>query len=405
MIQQPAPPRAWRFWAYVASQVVSSTGDQVHLLAIGLLALQLTDSAFSFALLTTFSTIPNLGVALVAGTVADRMNRRVLMILADGARALIVASIVALALTGHLTLWYLYVTAFCLVFLGHFFDTAALAMLPEMVSAEHLGQANAQLYTAQSGSGLIGPGLAGVIIGAVGLLWAVTLNAASFLFSSAALLLIGRGSSLGTIDRAGLTARPSFLRDLRDGITFSLERPILRTTALVVMVGNIGAAAMFSIVLYYAVRVLGVTATEVGFVLAFAGAGGLLGSLIANRVATRFGRGNAIVIGEAMVALAGLLLLFGGNVYAYALAMFVEYMAIPTVTVNTRALRQSSAPKEMYGRVFAFSRTVGLGTVPIGALLGGLIAERYGVRPVFALGVLLAAAAAFGGWRAGLRSA
>ena len=76
MVEPPAPPRAWRFWAYVASQVVSSTGDQVHLLAIGLLALHLTDSAFSFALLTTFSTIPNLGVALVAGTVADREPSR-----------------------------------------------------------------------------------------------------------------------------------------------------------------------------------------------------------------------------------------------------------------------------------------------------------------------------------------
>src|SRR5688572_5818175 len=237
----PIPPSRWRFYTYLAGQTASNIGDQLEGLAMGLLVIQLTGSPLYTGILAAVGTLPNLLLALLAGTLADRAHRLRLMGVAELGRGLLVLVVSLLAYLGALEVWHLFALAFIIASLNALGDAAAPTLLPELVERERLGSANGYLYMAQSGSGVVGPALAGAIVAAVGLIESLVFTGGSYVFSVIALLVVAWRTRIGA--PLGDRGRTSFWADLVEGLRYSIAQPVLRTIALMMLIVNFAFTA------------------------------------------------------------------------------------------------------------------------------------------------------------------
>lgn len=386
----------WRFYAYMAGQLVSNLGDQIVQLAAALLIVRLTGSAFQTGLLTTFAMLPNLLFSLPAGTVADRVDRRRLMIGCDFARAALIALVPLLASRGALDVWHLYVLAFTLTAINAFFDSAALAFLPALAGDERrAAAANGQLYFAQAGLSLLGPAIAGAVVAAVGLVESFLANSGAYVFSTLALAVIGFGGRFRPTSRPA-TERSSFWSDLVAGLRYVLERDVLRTIGVMMFLSNFAAMATFAVFLFHANAVMGLSATQIGLVFSVGGAGGVASALVANRLGERFGHGRVAVLGNVVEAAGIAMYAVAPDISTLAAASVLTGASPALVNVNTFAIRYKTVPGELLGRVFAVARFLAWSANPLGAFLGGVAAERFGTPPVFAASAVLVLVAASG---------
>ena len=377
-----------------AGQTASLFGSQITTLALPLLAaLTLGATPAQMSLLTAAGTAPDLLVGLVAGVWVDRLRRRPLLIAADLGRAALLLVIPLAALAGALSIGLLVAIAFGLGLLTTLFGIAYSSYLPALVPRDELAEANGRLDTSSAVAGVAGPGLAGGLVQVVTAPVAVALDAVSFLVSA---LLLGRIRAVEAPPRA--EARRGLWREVGEGLRAVAGSPLLRALAGTTMTFNFFDSFLIAIYVLYLTRELGLGAAAVGAVFAIGGAGGVLGAALAGRIARWAGLGRALIgavllaaIGELGIALAG-----GPPLVALALVGVAEATvqgAAFSFGVNSVSLRQAATPDRLLGRVTATMRFMRTGLVPLGALLGGLVAERYGLRPsvlVAGLGTLLA---------------
>jgi MFS family permease len=176
-----------RLWG---AQSISQLGSQVSQLALPLVAvIALHAPAFRVALLGTVEMLPFLLFALPAGAWVDRLARRPILVAADAGRALALGSVPLAAVLGHVTIWQLYAVGFATGTLTVFFDVAYQSYLPSLVAREQLVEGNSKLELSRSGAQIAGPGLAGLLVGAITAPYAVAVDAVSFVWSA---LLVGR---------------------------------------------------------------------------------------------------------------------------------------------------------------------------------------------------------------------
>ncbi|MGN6600655.1 MAG: MFS transporter [Actinomycetes bacterium] len=385
-----------RLWGSVA---VSMMGTQVSLLALPLTALAALDAtAGQVALLAAAGTAPFLVLGLPAGAWVDRWPRRTVMVIADVARAALLASIPAAWALGVLTLTQLYLVAFAVGSVSVLFDVASLSALPSLVPAQQIAAANGRLEAARAVAQTSGPGLGGVLVQVLSAPLAVTVDAVSYLASAA--LLRGLPAEPA---RQPASHREPLLRQVTAGLAFCLRHPYIRPLAVGAAWLNLSVEAFLAILLTWAVRELGLSAATVGIVLAASNVGYLLGSLLVPRLNALLGVGRSIAVGAALqvgfvvatLAHSGLAALW----LTAGLAMSAAGVAI--WNVNAVSLRQATTPEAMLARMNASNRFLIWGTMPIGAALGGCLASSAGLNaaavvtavaaPLSAVPVLLSA--------------
>jgi predicted MFS family arabinose efflux permease len=371
----------WRDRGFVrlfAAVAISELGSNVSFLALPLAALYILDaSAFEVALLRTVEIAPLLLFALPIGVWVDRVRRRPLMVAADFGRAAVIASVPVAYWLGHFSLTQLYVVAAAYGLLTIFFDLSYLSFVPGLVPKDRLGEANSTLLGAQSAASLAGPTLAGALVGLVGAAVAVLADAVSFLCSGVLVSLI-RGREPRP---EPATTRP--WDDLRQGVRFVFGQPTLRTLTVWISAWNLFSSAFFAILVVYYVRTLELSATTIGIVFAIANAGIVVAALVNQRLVARFGIGPVIAyvsplsdacwLGLPLAPLAfpvPFLVAFG----------FLGAMLGFFVNVNQLTLRQSITPAHLLGRMNSVVRFMYWGTAPLGAVLGGLLADALGLR-------------------------
>ena len=380
-------PEYWKLWTATA---VSNLGDGVRLAAFPLVAAALTRDAAAVAAVTFVGQLPWILFGLVAGVVADRADRRRVMVAADAFRAAVAALFALAVLTDAASLPLLYVTAFLLGTAETFFDNAAQSILPALVPRDRLDAANGPLLAAERGGNeLVGPAFGGPLFAAAAVA-PFLFDAASF--AVAALLVFAvRGSFRPERPRA----RPRLGVEVADGLRF-----VRRDRAIGGLIGAVAVLAIvdsawFSILVLYALEVLDLGATGFALLLLAGGVDGLGGSLGAARVSRRFGV-RRVLAGALVVAAATQLVLGLTTTPAVAwLMLLVSGGVFGVWNVVALSLRQSLVPDPLLGRVNAAYRVVGVGSYAVGALLGGVLAESVGLRAPFLVGVpfLLAAAA------------
>jgi MFS family permease len=372
-------PSFWRLWA---SSGLSNLADGAFKVALPLVAIRFTDSPVLIAGLALALSLPWLLFALQAGAFADRVDRRWAMLGANIARASLIIVLVLAAGFGVGSIWVLYVVAFCVGIAETIYDTSAQSILPQIVSRDLLSRANGRLYAVElTANQFVGPPLGGLLV-AVGAAIAFAAPAALWIVAVGALLLV-RGNF--RIEREG---RTTMRADIAEGLRFLWRHRILRTLAIMTGVFNLASNAMFAVFVLYAVgpnSAMGLTDPLFGILLTTTAAGSLLGSFLAERVERGLGRSRSLMLGIIGGAVLMGIPAVTANPFVIGAAFFLGGVTIVIWNVITVSLRQRISPDRLLGRVNSGYRLVAWGTMPLGAGVGGVLAQFFGLPAVFAI--------------------
>ncbi len=377
------PGDYWRLWA---SSAASNLADGVFWIAFPLLAVQLTDSPVLIAGVAIAGRLPWLVFVLVAGALADRLDRRRTMAGVALLRMVVALGLVVGVALDVVGLPLLYLVAFVLGLGETLFDTAAQSIMPSIVRREQLSVANGRLYAVEMvANQFVGPPLGG-FLAAIAIALAFAGSALAFAFAAIALMLL-HGSFKPTPAPLAEGERRSMMGDIRDGLRYLFAHRLLRTLALMVGVMNLASSAAFAIFVLYAVAPGPMGLDEVGFgmLMTTMALGSLAGSLVVARAEARLGRARlltlAVVASAVTIAMPGLT----PNAWVVGASFALSGFFMVVWNVVTVSLRQRVVPDRLLGRVNASYRLLAWGSQSIGALLGGLIGELLGLEAVFLL--------------------
>jgi predicted MFS family arabinose efflux permease len=291
-------------------------------------------------------------------------------------------------LTDLATLPMLYAVALLLGMAETLFDTSAQSLLPAIVAREDLTRANSRLFAVELvANTFVGPPLGG-LLAAAGLAVAMGAPAVAYLAGAGCLALLAGGFRATGAEPAGTTR----LRDeIAEGARFVWRHPVLRPLAIMLGVENMAFAAVLSVFVLFAVGPgpMGLSEAGYGVLLATLGAGSLLGTWLAVPAERRLGRVRTLVLSVVLNAASLVVFVLTTSPVLVGTSLAVSGVAIVLWNVITVSLRQRITPDRLLGRMNAAYRLVGWGTMPIGSLLGGVLAEWLGLRPTFLVAALI----------------
>jgi MFS family permease len=367
------------FWTLFSASFLANLSDGIFSIALPLLAVSLTTEPGLVAGVTVASRLPWLVFALIAGALADRLDRRRTMVLVDAGRAALLAGLTVAVLTGIATIWLVYVVAFVLGCFETMFDTAASSMLPNVVGKDKVVAANSRLNAVElTMNQFVGPPIGG-FLAATGIATAFGAAAAGYL--GALLCLVTLTGSF----RAERTAPPASIRaEIRDGLSYLAHHRLLRTFAFVVGPMNLASTAVFAVLVLYVVTPgpLGLDAVGFGLLITSVAVGTVAGTLLATRIERRLGRANLFVACIASLLVFDLVW-FVHNPLAIGIILALSSTVGGAFNVVFGSIRQRIVPNHLLGRVMASFRLISWGSLPLGALLGGIVAQTFGVPAVF----------------------
>jgi predicted MFS family arabinose efflux permease len=349
--------------------------------------LWLDATSAQMGILGALQTMPYLLIGLFVGAWVDRLRRRPILIAADLGRAALLGTVPLVAAFNRLTLLHVYAVGLLVGMLTVLFDVAYQSYLPSLVDRRQLVEGNSRLEVSNATGRIAGPGLGGVLVQVISAPGAIVLDAVSFVISA---LFVG---GIRTAERApsGGAGRRSIPEEIGDGIRHVARHRLLRPLVLSSAMGNLCSGIISAVFIFFLVRDVGLEPSWLGLTYAMGSAGGLLSAFVASRIATRLGIGPAIVYGKAVMAASALLVPVAGGPLPVAFAIltvsrFFGSGATVVSNVNQVSLRQAITPAHIQGRVNATTRFTDWGSLPVGALLGGLLGETIGIRPTLALG-------------------
>ncbi len=384
-----ARPDFRRLWI---GETVSQLGSMVSDLALPLVAILLVHaSTFEVGALSASQTVPFLLVGLPAGAWVDRLPKRSVLICADLVRAVALGSIPLAALMHVLTIGQLFAVAVVAGVGTVFFDVAYQSYLPELVARDEVVDGNAKLQISESVAQIAGPAAGGVLIQWLTAPYAVLVDAISFLWS---VLWLGR------IRHRSRPARPTAGRDLSGeigaGLRFVLSHRLLRAIVMCTGTSNLFHGMSAAVYFVLLARILRLSPGVIGLIAAVGSIGALVASLFAARIRARLGAGPAVWLPILVCAGPTYILPFvhrDWTLLLLAVGQVVYAAGVVTYNIAQVSLRQVLCPPELLGRMNATVRFVVWGTLPVGALLGGALGTRIGVRPTLLVAAMGASVA------------
>ena len=405
----------WRLWT---ASVISNLGDGISGVAYPWLASAVTRNPVHIALVGVATRLPWLVFSLPAGVITDRVDRRRLVVVMDGLRAIVTigVAVVVLVFQSELSspesiasgeavppagagvlLAVLYVSAVLFGLAEVLRDNAAQTLMPSVVSKENLEKANGRLWGAEMATNsFIGPPLGGFLL-AVAFSLPFFVDAGTFAVSAAMVALLAGSFRPQVKDSSA--PRPSFLTDLKEGFRWLWNHRLLRTLAIVLGLLNAASGATNATMVLFAQEVLLLDATGFGLLASAGAVGGIAGSFAASAIGKTLGPGRSLFI--AMTVFTSTFFVIGLATSATLVwSMFaIETFVVVLWNVITVSLRQAIIPDRLLGRVNSVYRFFGWGMMPIGILMGGFLVEivtgltnrDLGLRaPFFAAGAVTA---------------
>jgi predicted MFS family arabinose efflux permease len=381
----PTPRLPSTFNRLAWSNLAAQSAEQVALAAAPIVAvLMLGVGEGETGMLQTALTLPFVLFAIPAGLLADRISRRWLM---AGSEALRAAALLAVLLL----IWFKLLTLPLLALLGFIavcgtvaYSVAAPSLVPSLVSPALLPAANARIELARTVAFASGPALGGVLVGWVGA--APAFGFAAALSMIAVVLLAG----IYEPPRPAVPVRHP-VQDIREGAAFVFHHALLRPVFITQFIFNTGSFLVLAIIVPYAVRRLGLSASGVGTTLAMYGVGMVIGALLATRVMKRLQFGTVIALGPVTGFVAAIVMALTTIVPTPLLAglsFFLLGVGPILWVISTTTLRQSVTPPRLLGRVSAIN-IMSYGARPLGAALGALVGGLYGAEVCLYLAVAI----------------
>lgn len=369
-------------------QALSQFGSQITELALPVLAvlvLQATEAQVGY--LNAAAMAAFLVVGLPAGAWIDRMRKRHVMIWSDAVRALALAAVPVLFLTGHLEMWHLYAVALVVGVATVFFDVSYQSIVPSLVRPHQIAEANGKLESTQQLAGLSGPAVAGWLVGLITAPLAILTTVGTYVASMIALL--------GTRDHEERRAPEDHAplhREIGEGLAWVFGNRFLRRIVGTTGISNLFSTFIFTLTPIYYLRIIGFTPEVMGLIFSLGAVGGLLGAIATPRIVARVGEARAIPLSAIAFSLSivpfplAVLLPTPGAFALLVVQGFVMSFAVLVYNITQVTFRQRITPARLLGRMNASIRFCVWGVMPLSALAAGWLGTWLGTVPALWIG-------------------
>ena len=378
----PAFNRMW------ASSVISNLSDGILIAAAPLLAISLTDSTVLISAIGAMVMLPWLLFAIPIGVIVDRVDRRFILAGANATRSAVVGLLALLIATDNDSIYWLLFASFVIGVCEVAADTTAQSLIPQILEEKNFEKGNSRLQISETViQGFVGAPLSGFI-------YAIAISLPFFINSLglavAALLALSIPIKYLQDVRKDEAAqeKKKFVADMKFGIRYLFNEKVLRrlvvTTASIGVCYSMGTATM----VLFIIEELKLPKHLFGVILTIQGLGAIAGAFVAPRLSKKFGRSRVMTFGITSSSVVLLLQGFSPNIYIFvALATFGGF-AISQWNILLMATYQTVIPNELYGRIHGTRRTLVWGMMPIGSLLGGVLAHHSLRLPMYVGGVI-----------------
>jgi MFS family permease len=356
---------------------VSGCGDQFFLVALPWLILQLTGSGAVLGGIMMVEAIPRAALMLIGGAVTDRVSPRKIMILTAAARTVLVAALAALIWTHHVEVWQLYVLSFFFGVADAFAAPAAQTLLPSLVAPAQLPTANALSQGAQQIAMLAMPAPAGIIIAAFGVASAFSVDAISFLFIIAALLMLR-----DPLRVESAVPHSNIAHSILEGLRYVKNDVALRTLLLVASVLNFCITGPLNVGLAFLAKSEFGSPTAFGLLVSSVAAGSLVGLLLAAARQQRK-RGWLLLVVSVVVGICTATIGLLSQMWSLLPILFVMSASAGFLNVHLLAWFQQRVDRAMLGRVMSVLMFASLGLMPLSLAAAG-VAVQWSLRGMFA---------------------
>ncbi len=389
-----SPPRLGRNFRWLfASTLVNNAGDGVAIAAGPLLVASQTRDPFLVSLALLSEYLPVLLFGVLGGALADRFDRKRMVMVVNIGRSIVLTALVVTIVTGSVNIALVLVALFMLGTAETFADTASGALIPGLVEREDLGIANSRMQGAflLTNQLLLPP--VGALLFVIGMAIPFAANAVAFALGA---VLISR---VVTSQRPQVAEGSSLRAEMADGIRWLMAHPPMRTLALTIFTFNVTFGAAWSVLVLYAQERLGMDAVGFGLLTTAIAVGGLVGVASYGRLERRFALADIMRVGLLIETFTHLSLALTTSP-AWALGTFVVFGAHAFVWGTTSTVvRQRSVPDELLGRVGGVYRVALVGGLVIGVPIGGLLARTFGITAPFWFGFVGSALLVIVLWR------
>ncbi|SDQ19720.1 MFS transporter [Microbacterium sp. cf332] len=362
-------------WLF-ASSVTSNIGDGIALAAAPLLIASMTESPILVASGAIMQFLPWLLFGLHAGAIADRVDRRVLIMAANGIRALVLLGLCAFLVTGGASIWMVLAAAFLYGTAEVFVDTTSSTLLPMMVRKPDLGIGNARLQAGFLIANQLGGPPLGAFLFAVGHFLPFAVQGVCV---ALAIVLISRITATRRVEPTEAPREPTPVHtDIVSGIRWLWQNPPVRMLVVIILTFNVTWAAPWGVLVLYATDYLGMGPIGYGALTTASAIGGLAATLLFGRLERRFSFAalmRVCLTAEVLMHLAFALTTSG--VVAFVIMIAFGAYAFVWATIST-TVRQRLVPHELQGRIASVNMVGVFGGLVIGQALGGVIAQVWG---------------------------
>lgn len=369
----PQPRNMRTFFIIWVGQVISIIGSGLTSFALGVWIFQQSGQATPFAITVLFGTLPRLLLTPVAGSLADRWNRRWLMILADTGNALVTLAVVFLVLTDSLQIWNIYLVALVGSLFAAFQEPAYTASVTMLVPKKDLARASGLMQVAQSLEMLVAPLLAGILFGVIGLKGIVLIDFLTYFFAVGALLIV-RIPQPPLTTQVEQDGRGKIWRDALFGWQYLRQRRglfnLLIYFALVNFLVNFSGVLNGPLVLSFS------TPAVLGAIQTVLGLGMLLGGLVLGVWGGPKRRIAGVLGFITLGSLAFLTIGLRADPLWIGAGFFVFLFTIPIASGCSQAIFQTKVAPDLQGRVFAIRSLISRSIMPLAFLLAGPLADR-----------------------------
>lgn len=378
------------FYKLWVGQSISLLGIQFTLVALPLFALEVLETSEANAtLLRGIIFIPYLIFGLIAGALIDVFHRRKVLLVCNLCQGVLFLSIFILAVTNNITFPLLVSLIFVYGIFATFYNIAIPSFLPEIVTdKDNLKKGNAQLAMSESIAIVVGPMLAGIVITLVGLAGSFTVNAVSYFVCFLCVLSISKFKphTEGSLKNVNIK---SIYINIYEGLIYFKNHPVLEPIVSCGAVYGFFKYILYSILVIFLYKVMGLSELEIGFVVGSAALGFLIGNMILVNKNQQINN-TKILIYSATVSVLGLLFIpimgYLGTVYGIVVVSIIHGMGEGVFAPYAAAIRQLASPSHMLGRVNAVQRTLNWGAWALGSFASAFLVSIFGLQTTLFIG-------------------
>lgn len=366
-------------------QLVSLLGNRFHEMASMWYIYQATGSPLKMGITLVFSTLPSVLLGPFAGAVADRYDRKKIIVLSDIANGGIVGIITVLLYTGNLEIWMLYLLAGLRSVASTFFGPAVMAITPAIVQKEQLLKANSMNQLSRDFTGILGYAVGGTLIAVLGIPGLFLLDSISFTLSAISEMFINVPKALNCIDK-----KPNMKNEIMESMSFVMKKKELLHFIIVGgVIINFFLAPLEIYITIFARQRLNLGSGGYGMLLSAITAGSLITTIFVSVIGKRFSFYTLTFLGLTLEGAFMMLLGLSYSFYSSFAILALMGASICVCNVSLQTVFQNLIPNEMMGRIGGILNTICQATIPMGYFAGGLAAERYDLTAIIIISGLI----------------